>query len=312
MTALLAAAVIPLALGIYAVTGGADFGGGVWDLLASGPRRKEQQAAIAGAIAPIWEANHVWLILVVVVLFVAFPPVFADLSIVLHVPLVLMLVGIVLRGTAFVFRAYDPDNSHTELWSRVFAVASTLTPVMLGICLGAAFTGFRADETDFVSEWLAPFPLLLGLFVLALFALLAAVYMAARCEGALREDFRLRGLGAGLVAGALAFACLATEPEGLLALGWPFHVLTGLTALGALAALALRRYRLARPLAVAQVLLVVAGWAWAQYPMALAPDWTIEAAASPDGVLRALLTTLAAGSVLLVPAFVWLYRVFAR
>jgi cytochrome bd ubiquinol oxidase subunit II len=310
VSALLAAAVVVVALAAYAVTGGADFGGGVWDLLASGPRKEDQRAAISGAIAPIWEANHVWLILVVVLLFVAFPPVFSALSIVLHIPLSLMLVGVVLRGAAFVFRAYDPEGG--QGWGRVFASASTFTPVALGICLGAAFVGFEVEGTDFVSPWLAPFPVLLGLFVLALFAFLAAVYLGARTEGALQEDFRLRALGSGAISGLLAFGCLALAPHQLASLSLGFHVLTGLCALGALVALWRRVWRLARPLAVAQVLLVVAGWAWAQYPMALAPGWTIADAAAPEGVLNAMLVALAAGSALLIPAFIWLYRVFAR
>ena len=136
------AGLIVVALNGYVLLGGADFGGGVWDLLASGPRRDSQRALIAEAMGPIWEANHVWLIIVVVLLFTCFPPAFAALSITLHIPLTLMLIGIVLRGSAFTFRAHHGEDSAMPLyWGRVFAIASAATPVFLGICLGAVASG---------------------------------------------------------------------------------------------------------------------------------------------------------------------------
>src|SRR5689334_4196758 len=128
----LVAGAIATSLNIYAVTGGADFGGGAWDLLASGPRRREQRALVGEAIAPIWDANHVWLILVVVLLFTAFPPVFARLMTLLHIPLTLMLLGIVLRGSAFTFRSYDSKRDTVQRrWGRIFSLASTGTPLLL-------------------------------------------------------------------------------------------------------------------------------------------------------------------------------------
>ncbi|HSN13548.1 MAG TPA: cytochrome d ubiquinol oxidase subunit II, partial [Anaeromyxobacteraceae bacterium] len=118
----LLAGTILAALILYALLGGADFGGGIWDLLASGPRKKEQRAAIERALGPIWEANHVWLVLVVVLLFTGFPAAFAEVSIALFVPLVLLLVGIVLRGASFTFRAYDwPDDRVQARWGLVFS-----------------------------------------------------------------------------------------------------------------------------------------------------------------------------------------------
>src|SRR6185436_5424124 len=161
---LLLAGVLMVSLNIYALGAGADFGGGVWDLLASGPRQRAQRNAIAHAIGPIWEANHVWLILVIVVLFVAFPVAFAALATALHIPLSVMLIGIVLRGSAFAFRTYGGDDDATQRrWGRIFAMASVVTPVMLGVCAGAVASGaIRVRDgrvvTDFVSAWLAPFP----------------------------------------------------------------------------------------------------------------------------------------------------------
>ena len=146
------ACVMLISLIIYMLTGGADFGGGIWDLFATGRRAKAQRSLIAHAIAPIWEANHVWLIVIVVLLFVAFPVAFAAISTALHVPLTLMLIGIVLRGTAFVFRTYDiqSDTIHRR-WSRLFAIASAITPVMLGITLGAVASG--AIHVDVCGKW---------------------------------------------------------------------------------------------------------------------------------------------------------------
>jgi len=131
-------AILLLGVVVYAVTGGADFGGGIWDLLASGKRAKEQRLEIARAIGPIWEANHVWLIFVIVLTFSCFPPVFAAISTALYIPLSLILAGITLRGAAFIFRAYAHDVVNAQRnWGAVFAVSSALTPVLFGMCAGA-------------------------------------------------------------------------------------------------------------------------------------------------------------------------------
>ena len=239
------AAVMMLALNAYVLMGGADFGGGVWDLLATGPRRNEQRALITNAIGPIWEANHVWLIIAVVVLFTAFPDVFALLGILLHVPLALMLIGIVLRGSAFVFRSYG-SRAHLaqRRWGRVFAVSSLITPLLLGIVVGTIASGALAHGLDslvgvavgggagplaggspdardlfgegrgsfasiFIAPWVSPFPIAIGVLALTLFAFLAAVYLtvAARDEQ-LREDFRRRALITAIVVFAAALGAI--------------------------------------------------------------------------------------------------------
>jgi len=128
---------IMVSLNAYVLLAGADFGGGVWDLLATGPRRERQRQLIASAMGPVWEANHVWLILVVVLLFTCFPPVFSRLAILLHIPLSLMLVGIVLRGSAFTFRSYDSRADLAQRrWGRVFSISSLVTPLLLGVMVG--------------------------------------------------------------------------------------------------------------------------------------------------------------------------------
>lgn len=316
------------ALVLYALGGGADFGGGVWDLFAGGPTAEQQRELIATAIGPIWEANHVWLILVIVLLFSCFPLAFAAIATALHIPLTLMLIGIVLRGAAFTFRTYDRHDARTQRrWSRVFAIASIITPIMFGVCVGAVLSGrIRVDRltgdvrTDFVSEWLAPFPFALGLFALALFAYLAAVYLTVEAQTPdLRRAFRSRALAAAVATGVLAWACFflarAGAPimhSGLAGRDWSlaFQVATGGVALAALAALWTERYPLARVLAIAQVTLVVLGWGFAQYPFLIEPDLTIHNAAAHPAVLRLVTIALGIGAILLLPSLAFLYRLF--
>jgi cytochrome d ubiquinol oxidase subunit II len=246
------AGLIVLALNAYALMGGADFGGGVWDLLASGQRRDEQRALISAAIAPIWEANHVWLIVAVVMLFTAFPTVFGMLSVVLHIPLTLMLVGIVLRGSAFVFRSYGSHSrADRRRWGRLFAIASTVTPFVLGDIVGALSSGAVSDASQ---PCRAPHRSAAcssrrgsrsmrcrsARFALALFSFLAAVYLTVAARDALvREDFRKRALASAAAVFVTALGALVAArsqaPEvgqgltaGSLALG--VHVATGVAA----------------------------------------------------------------------------------
>jgi cytochrome d ubiquinol oxidase subunit II len=329
------AAVMVIALNAYALTGGADFGGGVWDLLARGPGRAAQRTLIAEQIAPIWEANHVWLILVVVMLFTAFPAAFAALGIVLHIPLTLMLLGIVARGSSFVFRSYGAhDDASQRRWGRVFAVASIVTPVLLGTIVGAVVSGAAGAAAErlpkapagpapsyasvYVAPWLAPFPLALGALALAMFAFLAAVYLAAR-EPALRDAFRRRALWAEGAMFVTAFGAL-----GVAGMTTP-HVMTELmrtdalvlqfaiamSALAAIWAIAERRWRLARIAAAAQVSLILWGWVLVQAPYVLPPTMTIRDAAAPRVTLELLLGALAAGALILLPSLVYLFRTFA-
>ncbi|NOT35334.1 MAG: cytochrome d ubiquinol oxidase subunit II [Candidatus Eisenbacteria bacterium] len=324
------ALVILAALVLYALAGGADFGGGVWDLLANGPSARRQRELIAHAIGPIWEANHVWLILVVVLLFTGYPMAFAAIATALHLPLMLALIGIVLRGSAFTFRKYDRDTENVhQRWSRVFAIASVVTPVMFGVCVGAIASGrIRVDpatghvNTDFVSAWLAPFPFAIGGLTLALFALLAATYLTLETrERELQRAFRARALGAAIASGAFAWLALALARTGapalhlgLAASGWAlgFHLATGVAAVATIAALVLERYRAARVLAVLQVTLVLIGWALAQAPLLVPPDLSLANAAAPRHVIELLMRTLAIGAVVLFPALYVLFRVFKR
>ncbi len=324
--ATLLAGIIVLSLNAYVVLAGADFGGGVWDLLARGERREQQRRLVAEAIGPIWEANHVWLILAIVLLFTCFPPAFARLGIVLHIPLTLMLVGVVLRGSAFVFRShFTGEHRQERTWGRVFAIASLVTPVLLGMCIGAVASGqagvARGSFVEtYVAPWWNPFAVGVGLMALVLFAFLAATYLILEAENdALREDYRRRALATGILAFPVAMVVLLIAGHraplihaGLVRPGWGllWHLATGALAAGALASLWFRRYHLARAAAVLQVSLIVWGWAIAQYPWVLPPDLTIAQAAAPPVTLRLTLLGLAGGTVVLVPSLWYLYRVF--
>jgi cytochrome d ubiquinol oxidase subunit II len=326
----LIAGILMVVVNAYVLTGGADFGGGLWDLLARGPRAERQRALIAESIAPIWEANHVWLIVAVVVLFTAFPPAFSAIAIALHIPIALMLIGIVLRGSAFVFRAYGSTAAPARRrWGVLFAGASAITPMLLGILVGTVASGdidpaaatHPASFTDvFVRPWLSAFPIAVGIFTLFLFAFLAAVYLALRADDAeLREDFRRRALGAAFgvfMAAAwslvIALSDAPAVPDALLHSAWapPFQIAVGLAAIIALAALWTRRYRLARIAAAGQVSLILWGWAFAQFPDVLPRRMTIRQAAAPTTTLELVLIGLVAGSLILIPSLRYLFRVF--
>lgn len=321
---LLLSIVVVLSLTAYALLGGADYGGGVWDLLATGDTAEQQRATIAHAIGPVWEANHVWLIVAIVMVFTGFPRAFATISTYLHVPLLLVLLGIVLRGSAFVFRAYGPgDPRHELFWGRVFAVASTATPFFLGVVVGAITEGALPASVEgpffdvYISPWLTPFSVLVGLFVLAMFSYLAAVYLTLEADDRdERAAFRQRAMGAWVAVAALGGIVLLLSNQdvraALTASAWalPLHVATGVSATGALVGLWWERYWMARFAAAAQVVFVLWGWALAQYPYAVRPTLTVFEAAAPVNVQILLLQVLGIGAVLLIPSLLYLFGIF--
>ena len=314
------------ALIFYAVTGDADYGGGIWDLVATGPRADAQRSTIERAIGPIWEADHVWLILIVVILFTGFPPAFAAMMTALNIPFTLMLIGIVLRGSAFIFRKYDVKSERVKRrWGMLFGAASFFTPFIQGVALGALSTG-QIHVVDghvvsgFFAGWLTPFALSCGVFALALFAFLSATYLTAdpSTEPDVQNDFRLRALWSGAALAPIAFVVFITSRQGSpemhhgLTQWWaPFLVGTTLVfALAALTSLWLRRFALARIAAIAEVTLILGGWSVAQYPKLITPDVTIFNAAAPEITLRLLTYALVAGAIVLFPSLFFLFRVF--
>ncbi len=320
----LVALVVLLGVFAYALLGGADFGGGVWDLLARGPRKEAQRRVIDAAMGPVWEANHVWLIFIIVLLFTAFPPAFAAMNVALFWPFHLVLAGIVLRGAAFVFRAHGHEAAAVPFaWGRVFGAASVITPVLLGSCLGAISSGQVRVTNGEVAPggeivWLSPFPLAVGLLALAVCAYLAAVYITLETEGVLREDFRRKGFAAWFVGGVISISTLLlarTEAprlwEALTTLPAGLVVVAGIL-LAPASALALwrRRFVWARVFAAGQVVLLLSGWAMAQWPFLIYPDLTVADAAAPPPTLRALLLVVPIGMALLIPSLWYLFAVF--
>jgi cytochrome d ubiquinol oxidase subunit II len=307
------AALVGLAtLVLYAVLGGADFGGGVWDLMASGPRRDAQREAVTDAIGPVWESNHVWLIFAVVILFTCFPPAFADMATGLNAPLSLALVGIVMRGTAFVFRNYATDSpALVRVWTAIFGIASLFTPFWFGDAIGALATG-RYD-------WLSPFAFSTGIFAITVCAQIAAIFLVHEVETPeLKEDFRRRSIYAtfavwlmGLLPTVVAYwderqlfdAFLS--PATLVAMS--AAIVLGLVVMLAVAA---RMAILARTAVSLEALAILVGWFGAQAPALVPGRFTYLQAASSDAMIDAFLVAALIGAVLLIPSLILLFRVF--
>ena len=326
MLEVIIAAVILISLVFYALLGGADFGGGMWDLLASGKRAERQQNAIAEAIGPIWEANHVWLILVIVLLFTAFPPAFSAMMTALHIPITAMLFGIVLRGSTFVFRKYDSKRDAVQRrWSTIFGISSLFTPFFQGLTLGALTSGkMRFVQghvaTGFFAGWTSPFAFTCGLFALALFAFLAATYLTVDTsdDSEIQNDFRMRALWAEVALVPLAIVVFFTSKHGAPSMyagltNWWAPILlcwTGLSAITATIALWLRKFQLARIAAIGQVTFILVGWALAQFPNLVTPDITVYNSAAPEVTLQLLISALGLGAVILLPSLAYLFFMF--
>jgi cytochrome d ubiquinol oxidase subunit II len=323
---MLLALILMASVTFYVLLGGADYGGGVWDLLANGPRRQEQRELISNAITPVWEANHVWLVLVVVLLFAGFPAAFAAITTALNIPLTVLVIGIVMRGSSFVFRAYHTDDYRTHRrWGLIFAIASTVTPICLGVVVGAISSGHvlvrdGISINGFLAPWLGTFPLVVGLFALSLFVFLAAVYLTVEArERALQEDFRRKALVSGAIVAAMALgtflAARTGAPQiysGLLrpSLVWIVQGATALYAIAAFVALLTRKYKVARIAAMLQVGLILWGWGMSQSPFFLQGDMTVSAAAAAPPVLWALIGATAAGLLVLFPSIGYLMQLF--
>jgi cytochrome d ubiquinol oxidase subunit II len=324
-TAELIAGVLWLALTAYAVLAGADFGGGVWDLFASGPRAHEQRNAVAEAMGPVWEANHVWLIFMITGLFTAFPVTFGVLALALYIPFTIAMTGIVLRGASFAFRAHGAEAvGPTSPWGVIFGVASVVTPFFLGTAAAAvASWSIHAPGGHLVSGyldgWTTPLAVVIGLFALSICAYLAATYLMVENEDrpALLADFRRRAIAAALVSGALALLAVAISffdgsrlLESLTGRGLPLFVLALLNGPLALWAVWRSRPRIARVAVIGQVVLVLWAWAIGQWPYLVPPDLTISATAAPAATLTGMLAVITIGGLLLLPSLWLLFRVF--
>jgi len=313
-------------LALYVVLGGADFGAGLWQLLAGrGARGEAVREHAHDAMAPVWEANHVWLVFVLVVMWTCYPVAFGSIASTLAVPLFLAGIGIVFRGTAYALRAGTSRLREQATLDTVFGVASVLTPFALGTVVGAIAAG-RVPVGNAAgglwSSWTGALPLTIGVLAVALGAYLAAVYLAAdavrRESSELERAFRARALAAGVVAGALAVAGLLVVHadaralyEGLVGDGLPALILSGLAGVATLALVWMRRYEVARYSAALAVAAVVAGWALAQQPVLL-PGLTVSQAAAGHDTLVAVVVSVAAGALVLAPSLALLFTLTLR
>jgi cytochrome d ubiquinol oxidase subunit II len=312
-----------LAVTLYAVFGGADFGAGILYLAATGPRRRAQRVLLARVLAPVWEANHVWLIVAITILFTAFPRGFAAIGTALYLPLVLALAAIVVRGTSFALRSDLPIGSRPRLaLGVVFGAASLAAPFLFGASAGAlarqalAPPGPVPGEVAIVA---AVFPIVTGALAVALCALLAAGFLTVEAERAGRkdlvEDFRRRAIVAASAVPVLSFAAFATAggPLRLASLTprvLPVVLAAAAALLLAFGALVVRWLRPARALLALHVAALVWVWGLAQQPH-LFRGVTVHSAAASAPALHLLATTDVAGVVLLAPAL-WLLLVLFR
>ena len=321
-----------VALIAYAIFGGADFGGGVWDLLASGPEATRIRGAIARGMGPVWESNNVWLIFVLVVTWTAFPIVYAGVSAALFIPITLAVIGIVLRGAAFSFRSnYGLEIGSGVRWGHVFNIASVITPFLFGTIAGALASGnIRVSagpplqvQANPWTTWTTPFALACGLFAVALCSVLAATYLTVDAQKAgdleITTGFRRRALIAGAVTavlGALAAGLAISEAttlwHGLVGKALPLSIAAVVIGLATAAALIRNLNSLARILVAAETVSILLAWGVAQWPYLIVPDVTIDNAASPASVLGPMLIVSVLGLVILLPSLWYLFSVVKR
>ena len=314
------AVVVWLGVVAYAVLGGADYGAGSWDLLAgTGEAAPDRRHRIDRSLGPVWEANHVWLIFVLVFLWTGFPTAFAAIATGLMVPLLLAGAGIVYRGGSFVFRKSASTFGAARLHGAVFAGSSLVTPFFLGAVAGAIASGRVAPDGrgPAWSSWTHPVSILGGVLAVGTCAWLAAVFLASDAD---RDDetdlatyFGRRALVSGVIVGIVALVGVLvvrsdapTLASGLEGRSAAFIVTSALGGLSAMWLLAVGRFRAARIPAVAAVVSVVVGWGVGQYPDVLGGRLTLGKAAAPSATLAALLVTFAVAAALVLPALAWL------
>jgi cytochrome bd ubiquinol oxidase subunit II len=319
------AAILWIGVTSYAVFGGADFGAGMWDLVAGRSERAERaRALIDHSIAPVWEANHVWLIFVLVVLWTAFPPAFSAVMTTLYVPLALAALGIVLRGSGFAFRHALPGPVRAPA-TRVFGISSLLTPFFMGTVVGAVASGEvpAGGGGDPISSWTGIVPLISGVLFVAASAYLAAVFLVrdagAAGDEALEDYFGRRALAMAMIAGGAAVAgVLALRSDarfvydGLTGPGLPLVIASGLCGLGALVLLARRVTLAIRPLAVGAVVAVVWGFFVAQHPYMLPESLTIDEAVGVSATQTGVIIVFVVAGIVCLPAFGLLYLLAQR
>ncbi len=311
---------------LYALFGGADFGGGFWDLVAGDAEKgRRPRALIQRSLTPVWEANHVWLIFVLVVFWTAFPEAFGAVMSTLYVPLALAALGIVLRGAGFAFRKPLQSLQAQRAMGATFALSSVLTPFFMGTVVGAIAAGNvpASGDGEIFPSWIQTLPVMIGGLFVASSAYLAAVFLVgdARRSGdaELESYFVQRALAAAAVAGAFAVAGLvALHSEArdvydrLVDQGLPLVVLSALCGVGVIASLLRGWRRPLRPLAAGAVAAVIWGWGVAQFPYLLPTSLRIAQSAAPADTLAAVIVVFLAAAVLVLPALGLLYWLSQR
>ena len=319
-----APAFIVLGIAAYAVLGSADFGAGFWDLTAGGARRGGRlRGMIQRSMAPVWEANHVWLIFVLVIVWTAFPTAFGSIFSTLHIPLFLAAIGIIFRGAAFALRGQAATINEARVLGALFATASVLIPFFFGTVLGGIASGrvgIGNATGDPIDSWVNPTSALIGVIAVLTGAYLAAVFLAGDSVRAEQPDlaraFRARALLAGAASGAVAIGGLLVLRSDARSLydgltsgsGLVMVVVSALAGAATLALVWTERYGLARATSALAVVAIVVGWALAQNPYLLPPDLTLDAAAAADATLQATIIVVAIGLLILGPSLWFLYR----
>lgn len=306
----------------YALFGGADFGSGFYDLTAGGAARgAELRTLVDHSIGPVWEANHVWLIYVLVTWWTAFPETFAAAMSTLILPMLLALLGIVLRGASFAFRKYAATLGQARLFGAVFAISSVITPFFLGAVAGGIASG-RVPETgrgDLWTSWLNPTSIFGGIIAVGTCAFLAGTFLCADARRSgqqnLAEQLRWRTLAVGAVTGIVVFAALIplqqdapTLADGLKNQAVPLIVVSALAGAATLVLVGIRRFAVARVTALIAVAAVVMGWGVGQHPWLLVDEVTIVEAAGAPATLQALLVAVGLAVVIVLPALGYLYK----
>ncbi|HUB40766.1 MAG TPA: cytochrome d ubiquinol oxidase subunit II [Streptosporangiaceae bacterium] len=317
------AAILFMVLSAYALFGGADFGGGIWDLLAGGAARgAAPRELIDESITPVWEANHVWLVFVLVLLWTAFPPAFAAIMTALFVPLSLSLLGIVLRGVGFAFRHTAERLRMQQLTGALFAAASLITPFFMGTVVGAVATGQVPVHPggNVLAAWTSPTAILTGFLFVAACAYVSAVFLVTESRQRGHQDlmryFSLRATATGVLTGALAGGTFAELPAsaphlfaGLTGTALPLVAISIAAGIAVLVMLWLRWYHVLalRAMAAIAVATVVWGWGLAQYPYLFPTSLSLTAGSAPTGSLVAEFVMAGLALLLVAPGFVLLY-----
>ena len=315
---------------LYVLLGGSDFGAGIIELLPAGRLREKQKEIINRAMGPVWEANHMWLILIVVILFMGFPTIFTTLMVALHIPMLALLVGIVVRGAAFTFRHYDAvqEEKSQRIYTWLFGLSSLWTALWLGIIAASLNRGVidplaREVWSAYFAPWWGIYPLSVGVFVVCIYAFLASIYLVGETEEKelKRRFLRLGAWFNGLVvlSGGLVFAASLRERESLPTAFLKNPLNLAVVALATLMFVALwffvakRRTMLTRVVASGQVALILLGWYVLYAPNALITargPLSFYAEAAPPATLWQLVLALLVGSVFIFPSIFYLFRVF--